>query len=203
MSQPIYIGFSVLDMSKELMYAFHYHVIKQRYGNKAQLLFTDTDSLMYLIETPDLHADMWVDRVHYDFSTYPIDHRLYSIENQKVVGKFRDEMNSGVGQAFVALKSKLYALMYDHGKEKLAAKGIKRSFVKNHLNFEIYLNVLKNKEVTRAQFLSFKSTRHTINTVEINKICLSAFDAKRYILEDGISSLAYGHKAIPCNANVT
>jgi len=130
MVQPIYIGFTVLDLSKELMYRFHYGVIKRRYGDKAQLLFTDTDSLIYLIEADDLYNDMYCDREHYDFSSYPTDHKLYSTDNAKVVGKFRDEMNSRFGQAFVSLKSKCYALLYDNGKEKLTAKGIKRFFVK-------------------------------------------------------------------------
>ena len=54
-----------------------------------------------------------------------------------------------------------------------------------------------HQKCTTAQFLAFRSVNHKIQTQEINKICLSAFDDKRYLLKDGVHSLAYGHKDIP------
>ena len=74
MNKPIYAGMCILDLSKLHMYDFHYNVIKRQYGNKAKLLFTDTDSLAYDIETPNVYADMQRNSHFYDTSDYPSDH---------------------------------------------------------------------------------------------------------------------------------
>ena len=93
MNKPTYIGMCVLNLSKLLVYDFHYNIIKKRYGNKTELLFTDTDSLTYNIETTKIYADMRLDIDLYDTSDYPRDHLLFSKRNAKVVGKFKDELN--------------------------------------------------------------------------------------------------------------
>ena len=87
LKKPIYTGFSVLDLSKVLMYDFHYNHMKKKYGDRAQLLFTDTDSLMYHVETDDIYADMLEDLDKFDTSDYPPDHLLHSNTNKKVIGK--------------------------------------------------------------------------------------------------------------------
>ena len=104
MNKPTYIGMCVLDLSKLLMYDFHYNIIKKRYGNRAKLLFTDTDSLAYSIETPNVYADMQLDIDLYDTSDYPRDHALYSKRNAKVVGKFKDELNGVAALEFIGLR---------------------------------------------------------------------------------------------------
>jgi len=71
LNKPIYCGFAILELSKLHMYRFHYETIKKRYGSKAQLLFTDTDSLTYHITTPNLYADMEDFRDKLDTSNYP------------------------------------------------------------------------------------------------------------------------------------
>ena len=73
---PVYVGQAVLDLSKHLMYDFWYNNIKAKYSNKAQLLYTDTDSLIMQVEMPDIYADMWADRDNYDLSDYPKDHNI-------------------------------------------------------------------------------------------------------------------------------
>ena len=83
LDKPIYIGMCVLDISKTLMYEFHYETIKQSYKDKVKFLFTDTDSLCYFIETADLENDR-VEEIHkYDTFNYPQDPKLYSEENKK------------------------------------------------------------------------------------------------------------------------
>jgi len=74
------------------------------------------------------------------------------------------------------------------------AKGIQKHYVKTRVRHQQFLDVFRNsKQTTMAKFRGFRSTKHVINTVEMKKLCLCAFDDKRYVLEDGIRTLAYGH----------
>ena len=110
-NMPIAIGCCVLDGSKISMYSHHYDQVLPRYGAKAKLLFTDTDSLCYHIITPDIYADMRLHAHLYDCSDYPIDHPNYSVANAKVMMKFKDECNGHFVDEFVGLRSKMYSLL--------------------------------------------------------------------------------------------
>ncbi|XP_041377266.1 uncharacterized protein LOC121389682 [Gigantopelta aegis] len=127
LNRPIYVGFNILDVSKILMYNFHYNYIKVKYESKAQLLFTDTDSLCYSIQTKDIYQDMMEERHLFDTSDYDPGHPLYSTTNKKSLGKMKDEMHGIPIHEFVGLKSKMYSLIYqekDQVMEKKTAKGI-------------------------------------------------------------------------------
>ena len=114
LNKPIYIGFAVLDLSKSLIFDFHYNVMLKRYGTNARLLFSDTDSLCYHVFTDDVYMDMLEFRHLLDTSAYPRDHFLYSDENMKVIGKMKDECNGKPPLEFVGLRSKMYSLLtYD------------------------------------------------------------------------------------------
>ena len=91
LNKPAYVGMCILDLSKTLMYDFHYNYIKKKYGDKARLLFTDTDSLTYEIEDEDVHKDFWTDKDMFDNSDYPENSPYYCNTNKKVIGKFKDE----------------------------------------------------------------------------------------------------------------
>ena len=91
LNRPAYVGMCILDLSKTLMYDFHYGYIKRMYGNKAKLLFTDMDSLMYEIEMEDVYKDFWNDEDMFDNSDYPENSPYYCNANKKVIGKFKDE----------------------------------------------------------------------------------------------------------------
>ena len=84
LNKPIYCGFAILELSKLLMYNVHYYVIKKQYGNKAKLLFADTDSLCYEIKTKDIYDDMYKNKDLYDFSDYSDDHEYYISNNLKI-----------------------------------------------------------------------------------------------------------------------
>jgi hypothetical protein len=90
LNKPIYVGFAILELSKLLMFNFHYGYIKEKYGNNAQLCFTDTDSLLYDIKCDDLYKDMAEDAHMFDFSDYPKDHPMHSTENKKVSNNSQD-----------------------------------------------------------------------------------------------------------------
>ena len=200
--KPIYVGFSILEVSKTLMYDFHYNNILRRYGHEhATLLFTDTDSLCYHIKTPDVYEDMYRDLSLYDTSNYPAQHKLFSKKNAKVLGKFKDETASIPPIEFVGLKAKMYSLLVSHSDPaKLTAKGIKRSWVDKNLTHQNFKHVLENRDETYADFFKFTSKRNSIRTSLLHKKCVDAYDDKRYILDDGITSLSYGHKDIPVPA---
>ena len=94
MNKPVYLGACILDLSKTIMYDFHYKYIKPMYKDKAKLLFTDTDSLMYEIETEDFYKDISGDvKDRFDTSDYPDNHPsgIPTGQNKKVLGMFKDE----------------------------------------------------------------------------------------------------------------
>ena len=178
------------------MYDFHYNFIKDKYGKKAKLLFTDTDSLCYEIETKDIYKDLWKSKDLFDFSNYSKDSKYFDNTNKKVIGKMKDEAAGQIITEFVGLRSKMYSYIKDNMKEERTAKGIKKNVIKKKLKHENYKDVLLNSKQLRHSMKSIRSKQHEIGSFEINKISLSVFDDKRYILNNGINSLAYGHYKI-------
>jgi hypothetical protein len=193
LEKPIYCGFAILDLSKLLMYDFHYNTIKSKYGSKAKLLYTDTDSLIYEIETEDVYQDMFDDKQAYDFSDYPEDSKFYDVTNKKVVGKFKDETAGVPITEFVGLRSKMYSIKLADDKEKKTAKGIKKSVVKNTITHNDYKKIVLNGDKMFSTMNTIRSSRHQIYSYTINKVGLCAFDDKRYVLNNGYDTLAHGH----------
>ena len=91
LNRPAYVGMCILDLSKTLMYDFNYNYIKDKYQEKARLLFTDTDSLTYEIEAEDVYNDFQKDKDRFDNSDYPKESPYFDATNKKVIGKFKDE----------------------------------------------------------------------------------------------------------------
>ena len=193
MDKPCYLGMCILDLSKLPMYDFHYNYILPKYGKKAKLLFTDTDSLCYHIRTEDIYSDFFADRERFDNSDYPSDSKFYFAENKKVIGKFKDETAGVPIREFIGLKSKMYSISLDNEKDSKKAKGVKRNVVRKSISHGDYYEVLHQSKVMHHKMKTIRSDCHQISSYEINKISLSPFDDKRYILSDGISSYAYGH----------
>jgi hypothetical protein len=203
LDKPMYAGYCILELSKHLMFDFHYNVIKKEFGDRALVCFTDTDSLLYRLQCEDYYDAMYCMRSRFDTSNYAKDFKtksgkiLFSNENAKVLGKFKDECGSDAAMEFVGLRSKMYSLLVKRDKpSKRTAKGVKRGFVEKHVRHEMYLHTLKSRKCTRAEFVAFRSRSHTVQTVNINRVCLSAYDDKRYVLADGVNTLAYGHYSL-------
>ena len=192
MDKPLYVGMSILELSKTLMYDFHYNYILPKYP-ESKLLFTDTDSLCYHIETEDVYRDFFADRERFDNSDYPPNSEFYFTENKKVIGKFRDETAGIPIREFIGLKSKMYSISLDNEKDSKKAKGVKKNVIRKGISHGDYIDVLSESKVMHHKMKTIRSDCHKISSYEINKISLSPFDDKRYILSDGISSYAYGH----------
>lgn len=209
LDKPIYAGCAILDLSKVLMYDFHYNYIKKNYNDKANLLFTDTDSLTYEIETEDLYQDFYNDKQLFDFSDYPKESCFKSDENKKIIGKFKDETKGVPIREFIGLRSKLYSVLLDREVEdpvtkemtdtKNTCKGITKAVKDKYLSHDKYLLALTSGVSREDKVKTIRSFDHELFSVEINKISLSAIDDKRYILNDGINTLAYGNCAIQAN----
>ena len=199
MNKPVYLGMSILELSKIVMFDFHYKYIKPKYGNKAKLLFTDTDSFLYEIQTEDFYKDIAGDvRDRFDTSDYPEGHPsgIPTGINKKVLGKFKDEAAGKVIKEFVGLRAKLYSYKMDEGKENKRCKGIKKAVVEKSIRHEDYKTCLTTgKEQLRRQNI-IRSYEHELYTEEVNKVALSAADDKRYLLKDSYNTLAWGHRRI-------
>ena len=193
--KPIYLGMSILDLSKTSMYDFHYNYIKSKYGDKANLLFTDTDSLMYEIDTNDFYVDIANDvETKFDTSEYPIGLPIKAGVNKKVPGMFKDEACGKQIKEFVGLRAKLYSYkISDEADEHKKCKGIKKNVVKKTITHEDYKKCLFTKTEYHRKMNVIRSRHHNVYTEEINKVALSAEDDKRVIMKDSISTLAYGH----------
>ena len=143
----------------------------------------------------DVYEEFYSDKNLFDNSDYPESSKYFFKENKKVIGKFKDEAAGKVINEFAGLKSKMYSYTI-RDKEHKKAKGVKKNVVKNEIKHQNYLEVLYNGKTMYHQMNTIRSESHQINSYHLNKVSLSPFDDKRYILDDEITSLAYGHYLI-------
>ena len=173
LNKPIYVGFCILELSKLLMYQFHYFYVLKTFDN-VKLLFTDTDSLVYEIKGGNVYDQCFKDKHLFDFSGYPKNSAYYDSSNKKVLGKMKDELNGVKIVEFVGLKSKMYSLIAENDKEVNKAKGVNLK-----LRHKEYKDVLFNKKVVRHKMKRIQSNLHQIGIYDLNKVSLSCFDDKR------------------------
>ena len=150
----------------------------------------DTDSFVYQIRTDDFYADITSEVPdRFDTSAHRSNRPLPTGSNKKVIGLMKDEMGGDIIEEFVSLRPKLYSYRVG-SKEHKKCKGIKKNVVKKTITFEGYKDCLFNKtNVLRSQLL-FRSYRHDVHMIEVNKLALSSDDDKRVIQPDGISTRA-------------
>lgn len=206
LDKPTYIGMSILDVSKTLMYDFHYNKMVPFYGRKnIEIAYQDTDSFIYRIQTEDMYKDIkdcWFSS-DFDLSDYPREHKAYDGGvNRLIFGKFKDETKSIPIQELVALSAKMYAIKIgeETGEEEIncvkKVKGIKQSYVKKHIKFHHYKACLLESRVFQASYNTIRSFNHQLYSIRETKNSLSPLDDKRVILNDGIHTLPYGHYSL-------
>ena len=192
-NKPVYVGQAILDLSKLLMFDFHYNYIKEKYKDRAELMFTDTDSLLYHIHTDDFYKDISCDiKDKFDTSDYPLIHPsgIQTGVNKKVIGMFKDEVAGKQITHFVGLRPKLYSFKIEDTRDVSKCKGVKKNVVKKEITFEDYVDCLFSGQKQNRSMKIIRSENHDIYSKEVNKVALSNEDDKRIVLENKINTLA-------------
>ena len=194
--KPIYLGMCILDLSKFFMYDFHYNVMLNYFSPTAlSLLYTDTDSFIYHIKSENIYEDLVKLKEYFDFSNYPPDHFLFCEDRKKIPGFFKDESGGKIITKFISLKSKMYSFITEENEQERRSfklKGVHYSIINNDIKFENFLDCLNNHTIYEHEFNNIRSFQHKLFTSKQSKISLSAYDDKRYLLNN-ISSVPYGH----------
>ena len=212
MNKPIYLGLSILEISKILMYEFWYDYMKPKYNNDVKLCYMDTDSFVMHIKTNDFYKDIASDvENRFDTSNYEINtsettaepsslersalarRPLSTGKNKKVIGLMKDELGGKIITEFVTLRPKTYSFLTDDGKEDKKAKGTKKCIIKKMIKFNDYKKCLLNGEIILKSQQRFISNKHDVYTENVNKIALSNNDDKRIVSSNKITSYPYGY----------
>ena len=131
MNKPIYLGLSILEISKTLTYEFWYDYIKPKYNDNVRLCYMDTDSFIMNIKTNDFYKDIANDvENRFDTSNYEVNRLLPTGKNKKIIGLMKDELGGKIITEFVTLRPKTYSFLTDDGKEDKKAKGTKKCVMK-------------------------------------------------------------------------
>ena len=202
-NKAIYLGLSILEISKILMYEFWYYYMKPKYNDNVRLCYMDTDSFIMNIKTNDFYKDIANDvENRFDTSNYEVNmsetsalvrRTLPTGKNKKVIGLMKDELGGNIITEFVTLRPKTYSFLTYDGKEDKKAKGTKKFVMKKMIKFNDYKKCLLNGEIILKSQQRFISNKHDVYTENINKIALSNNDDKRIVLSNKITSYPYGY----------
>ena len=203
MNKPIYLGLSILEISKILMYEIWYDYMKPKYNDNVKLCYMDTDSFAMHIKTNDFYKDIANDvENRFDTSNYEVNtsetsalarRPLPTGKNKKIIGLMKDELGGKIITEFVTLRPKTYSFLTDDGKEDKKAKGTKKCIIKKMIKFNDYKKCLLNGEIILKSQQRFISNKHDVYTEDVNKIALSNDVDKRIVSPDKISSYPYGY----------
>ena len=199
MNKPVYLGQAILDLSKTLMYEFHYDYMRPKYGSKVSLCYMDTDSFVYEIEAEDFYRDIAKDvEKRFDTSGYSKDENrpLPIGKNKKVMSLIKDELGGKIMTEFVALRAKMYAYRkIDKEVEEKRCKGTKKCVVSEGLTFDDYKTCLFDGKMIYREQMLFENKKHQVYTVNKHKTAMNRDDDKRIVQDDGIITLARGYVA--------
>ena len=194
MNKPIYLGLSILEISKILMYEFWYDYMKPKYNDSEKLCYMDTDSFIMNIKTNDFYKDISNDvENRFDTSNYEVNRPLPTEKNKKIIRLMKDELGGKIITEFVTLRPKTYSFLTDDGKENKKAKGTKYCIIKKKIKFNDYKKCLFSDELILKSQQRFISKKHDVYTENVNKIALSNNDDKRIVSSNKISSYPYGY----------
>jgi hypothetical protein len=190
MDKPINVGTTILDLSKLCMMDFHYNVIEKEFSGNYNLIYTDTDSLVYSIKHDDIYDWVKNNKNYFDLSDSK-NPNLKDDTNKKVLGKFKDEMHSLLIKEFIALNPKVYSIIHqkenDETKEismknKKTLKGVSKTVVKNDINHQDYIDTIVTDKILKKEVVSLRSFNHYIYTYKQPKVALTSFYDKMYMV---------------------
>ena len=192
-NKPIYLGMSVLDLSKDLMYDFFYNTILKTWDfNNIDLCYHDTDSFILNIKTEDVYKDLEKIKEDLDTSEYPKEHPLFNLKNKKVIGKFKDELNGKIISEAVFIRAKNYA--YQGTKTEKKLKGVPKSNIKK-IKFEAFKNCVLNNINSKEIFKKLQPLNFKMYVENQEKKALENFDDKRYLINN-IKTIPYGMESL-------
>ncbi|KAJ8942146.1 hypothetical protein NQ318_021656 [Aromia moschata] len=194
-NKPIYIGFSILELSKTVLYDFFYNVIKKHYGTNASLLYTDTDSLIIKVYTDNFYNFIKDNQNEFDTSNYNADNKFNVPVSQSVLGKMKDEFPADPIICFYGTGAKAYYVQSMENELK-KAKGVKKCVINNQLTIGDYKKIVENGGLIFRKMNTFTTYLHDMYTEMKNKVALSYNDDKRFIIPNTSKTLAWGHNDI-------
>lgn len=202
MNKPIIIGASILEISKLKMYSFHYDHMNKYFGDNCKILYTDTDSFIYYILTDNFYEHIKQNPSLFDTSDFaPNNVHNITLLNKKTPGLMKDENNGVCMSEFAGIRSKMYSIRVDRIDKVKKAKGIKKYVLKTKISFEDYLTCIKENCITTHNQNMILSKLHKVFTVRQSKVVLNPFDDKRFISDNNIDTLPWGHYSLNKNVN--
>jgi hypothetical protein len=216
--KPIYVGCTILDLSKLHMTEFHYEVIHKNFKGKYSFLYGDTDSLTYSIQHDDIYEWIKENREYFDLSD-SIREDMKDNTNKKVPGKFKDELNTLVLKQYTGLNPKCYSFIkstlyemsrnhpnlykyYEDKKDKLLTevnikkgKGVPKVIIKNEIDHKNYNDVIETSESVIRDVTAIRSFNHQIYTCTTKKVVLTGYYDKMQMI-DSVDCVPFGYKKI-------
>ena len=190
---PIYVGFSILDHAKLLMYKFWYDVLMNNYGDRVEYVYSDTDSFIINIQTEDIEKEIKGHLApHLDLSNFPPTHHLYSNLHKGELGRLKIETQHNHITEFVGLKPKMYSYKTTaDNRPNNTLKGIPH-YRRKDLTFEQYLTCLTEGTHVKTDIARFQFLKQNMTLLQQTKVALSSYEDKRFYF-DNMSSVGYGH----------
>ena len=201
MNKPIYVGTSILDISKVCMMKYHYEVMQPAFGKRCHLLHSDTDSVVYEVYTDDIYKWMKQNSEHFDLSDCK-QKWLQDNTNKKALGKMKDEMNGLIIKEFTALNPKCYTYTHQPKIEEdkiitntKKAKGVSKVVAEKNITHEDYLHTLETGETLERKTMRIQSINQQLYTVEQTKKCITTYYDKMQITNN-YECVPYGYSPV-------
>ena len=181
LKRPIYVGFAILDLSKTLMYNFYYNYIKQKCSDPTLHLLIQIPSFIKFKRLTCTKTFMLISPCLIFLGTRKKAHSI-----------MMDKLNWEIYKEFVSLRAKMYSLKTKKEEMKKAKRG-KKSVVKKDISHQDYVDCLFEERKYMHTMRTIRSSKHLLYTIKQNKVSLSPYYDKRYLVDDWVSSLPYGN----------
>ena len=196
------IGFTILERAKDFMFTEYYTKIKpilNKSGCDVWVLMSDTDSLCLALKSNDSSFDC-VKKINkmIDFSNYSPTSAQFSNKHESKLGYWKDELKGAKMTEFTGLRSKTYAFKVENKDFQSKCKGVSKAYRKT-IQYDSFKKCLQAITEHSIKQVNIRSKSHIVQTLELEKLCFSSFDDKRYLFDCGVHSVPYGSCLISKN----